>query len=189
MNAIEQEVLDAIRANVDPVHTREISDFTALDRTDVTRAVYELRKKGLIYQDGEAKLPGRGGRNVALYSPCDIDAALAEAIRAAEDPADPEAAMDEPTMPTETYEDEAPQAVQVSEYEQANEEPQMEDDAAIAEDPLTRAMNRLRIWSPISDGRARAARLRALAEKIGTVSVDVAADLLETATIIEEMGE
>lgn len=91
-----------------------------------------------------------------------------------------EAAADEPTA------DDA--EADLSDEEWSRITWRLGDALAASGDPICKAIDRLPIGS-IQRGRERAARLRHLAARLESVGPDVAADLYETASILERLSE
>lgn len=187
MTPIEQQVLDTIRNSNTPVHSRAIAQIAEIDRVDVSRVLPALRNEGLIEKAGEEKLPGKGGRHVAVYRAIDIDSQLAELMHASK-------AQDDEPAPTETRADTDHQYppfpyLTKQQYESEGQAIKDAESACLAVAPIDRAIEQIRFVKPIHNGRARVARLRTLAHQAQSASVDIAEFLMETADIIEEISE
>lgn len=160
MNAIESEIFDSIQRLDEPVHSRKIAEYTGFDISDCSRAMYRLKKLELIEQVGEEKLGGIGGRLVPTYMAThraeqdtdSVETEIAELMRAGPTlvTAQEQAQDDEHHELQESHDGGAEMSLE-SAIELMKKQGAARDEA----DPLTRAMNRIRVWSPIRDGRAR----------------------------------
>ena len=186
MSPLDETVLATLKASVRPKSNAELVTLLDCCETDeMSRSLYRLKKSCLIQVADEVRIGGKG-KPVPRYE------AIAAPQNLAGDDEDIDDSMpvDEPPMPRETYEDEAPQSTQRSEYEQMLSGHDVADDAEAAliaqvseremarrlnfgkpkQDPICRAIDRMqigRIQGAADDARV----LRYLADKLPDVDV------------------